>query len=294
MQKLSYSGLVLPILKSNERLLRWITVAGTVVFVILSVYGGIVNYSPVTYGDGWSGLVIYTTIIGGSGWPVWWIQHNEHRILFTKALIFLDTYEFGGRLIFLIAMNYLLLAATFVVLMMFLRALSRRNERNTFLIASVAACLTFSWGQRDNLTWSFQSCYFAAQLFPLIAVYLLDKSVKGPVSYFFLSSAVGFASFATLVSGLLALPVIIIFAVLERMARWRLAWLVLLTSIMFVWYFHDYVPAPGQKPIFEVLRQHPIGVAEFILFYLGAPMFVMLGGGGCFILCLSLPPDWQL
>jgi hypothetical protein len=66
---------------------------------------------------------------------------------------------------------------------------------------------------------------------------------------------------------------------------------------MFGWYFHDYVTPPWQAPLLEVLRDHPIDIVKFILVYMGAPTFAMLGGSthlwpvattGCAIVGLTL------
>ena len=73
--------------------------------VLLSVIGGVLNYTPVPMMDMWVSLPFFERLQTGD-WRVWWEQHNENRIVLSRVLFWLDISLFKGRGIFLIIVNF--------------------------------------------------------------------------------------------------------------------------------------------------------------------------------------------
>ena len=77
----------------------------------LAIIGGIKGYSSIPYWDMWDSTVNFNIRLAQGDYSVWWAQHNEHRIVLSKILFWMDQYFFGGLSTFLIITNYLLVLA---------------------------------------------------------------------------------------------------------------------------------------------------------------------------------------
>ena len=63
------------------------------------------TYTPVPVWDMWHIVVFLSGVADGAGWPVWWELMNEHRIVITRLLFWMDQNWFDGTFIFLIVIN---------------------------------------------------------------------------------------------------------------------------------------------------------------------------------------------
>lgn len=121
-------------LSCNNSKITIIFLAFSFVFVLLSIFGGINNYSPVPYMDMWDGTIsFYLKSLSGKLYP-WIAQHNEHRIIIPKIFFWIDLALFSGKGISLIIVNYALL--TLVVLFFqfyYGRKLSQKQDSFLFL-----------------------------------------------------------------------------------------------------------------------------------------------------------------
>ena len=246
-------------------------------FVLVAVIGGLLRYCPVPFWDAWDGTLNFTMRMIEGDHPNWWVQHNEHRFIFSRLLFWLDMRFFGGTAKFLIVCNYLLVMLGYWVLMLYLKAmLPQSKERYArYLVAAVIACLSFSWIQKENLIWGFQSQFILAQAFPLAAFYLLYRStVEGShsVRYFAGACAMGVLSMGGIISGVLTLPLMTLLALLLSIQRRRVVVLALLTLSGLVGYFYDYVAPAHHGALGTTLVEQPANVIRFILLYLGGPI----------------------
>src|SRR5687767_513075 len=92
---------------------RLLLLACPVAFLALALVGGTRHYSPVPFWDMWDSYLGFFGSTRDGGFGVWWAQHNEHRIVFSKVLFWLDLAVVRrGSTPFLIACNFLLAAAT--------------------------------------------------------------------------------------------------------------------------------------------------------------------------------------
>lgn len=256
------------------------------VFIGLAAIGGSLRYSPVPYWDMWDGYLDFFIKASGGDLAVWWAQHNEHRIVFSRLLFWIDLALMdGGSTPFLIVCNYLLAAGCVLIFHQFLRALVAGVEGRAVRLAiiSLVCVLSFSWVQADNFTWGFQSGFFSAQLLPLTALYLLGRSLStssGHGGLFAGAGALGAASAGTMAGGVAVLPIMALATVIARPRAWRKQLvLAALAGIVLLAYFHGYQSPSGHGKVLDTLLGDPAGLLQFMVFYLGSPAFHFVSGG---------------
>ncbi|WP_200843251.1 hypothetical protein, partial [Raoultella sp. 18083] len=129
----------------------------------------------------------------------------------------------------------------------FLRARLADGPRRTWIAGTVLLALwLFSWVQRENLTWAFQSQFFLAQLLPLAGFYCLYRATRPPAAqgWFVAACALGVLSIGTMVNGVMALPMMVLYALVARLGWKRTAVLALLAALCIAAYTAGYV-SPG-------------------------------------------------
>jgi hypothetical protein len=256
-----------------------------VTMVGLAVAGAFISFSSVPFSDMWDGTLQFYSQVQGGDYSVWWSQHNEHRIILARLLFWLDLHYFGGRNIFLIVMNYFLLACLATVFCLFARTVSDKDENAN---KPVAFCLflvswVFLWIQSENILWAFQSQFFLAQLLPLLAFFCFAKATVGDGKLLFsLALLLGVASAGTMANGVLVLPLLFVYSVLMRQSMMKSMLCLLFSFVTISLYFHGYIKPVKHSSPFLTLRDHPLGVFQYVLNYLGSPFYYLARGGAAF------------
>ncbi len=247
-------------------------------YVISAIVGTITHYSPVPFWDMWSGYLGFFTIIDHDP-TFWWSQHNEHRIILSRFLFWIDIAIFHGTLIFLLIVNYLLIFASCTILFFCSKEISllRHCERSAAtqnIINFLILILLFSRMQIENLDQPFQSTFLLAQFLPLLSFYLFhqaQKSQKHQVRLFLLTCLIGLMSAGTMVNGILVLPLIAALSIFFKM-KWRLVALPsILSAIIIPLYFRNY-STPVNYGLTDALG-HPVDLIQYICSYLGNPFY---------------------
>jgi hypothetical protein len=261
--------------------LRLLPGAVALLFVALAIAGGIRAYSPVPFWDMW-GSVSFMDYAADSGWHAWWTQHNEHRIVLARLLFWSDLRWFDGAGWFLVAANYALVAAAVALFWRLLGEVEVPHGRAADMRALklFAVIWLFFWSQHENLTWAFQSQFFLAQLLPLAALYTLYRALKGAAALFALACLLGVLSVGTMANGVLALPLMTVYAMLTRQGGRRIGVLALLAALTLFAYFHDYVAPAAHGSLAEALLGHPLKFVGYVLYYLGSPFHFAFGARG--------------
>jgi hypothetical protein len=153
-------------LKSERRRTYWTCLArsrlGELIFLLglsalcFSVALCIRNYMPCPFGDEWWVITDIANGRGPSSLSWLWTQHNEHRIVIARILIWMDLFCFGGT-------NKSLFVEIFLAQLLHLAAIAWAVQKWTGLELSVrrtiqglfAFCL-FHPNQAENFTWAFQ------------------------------------------------------------------------------------------------------------------------------------------
>lgn len=238
------------------------------------------NYSSVPFWDMWNGYLGFYTR-SGEGWEPWWALHNEHRILLSRALFWLDLRLFHGSMVLLFALNVLFAACIFLCFFATLKRLVPDDGRRLTVPAATAliAVASFSWIQSDNFTWAFQSQFFLAYLMPLLAFYLLARAAEtGSQPLFVLALLTGMLSAGTMANGVLASPVLAVLGIFLRLGRARLVALLVAAALELTVYFHGFSLPPDHSTLTGVLRDMPLNLLRYLLMYLGGPWFFVFQG----------------
>lgn len=258
----------------------WLLFAGLSVLTLASSIAiEALNFSPVPFWDMWGGYIAFDMRLSQGDTGVWFSQHNEHRIILARLLFWLDMHLFNGSTHFLILCNFLLAAFASATFAAITRACLPNKEAGPLRLCIYAAIITlcFSWVQHENFDWGFQSQFFAAQSLPLLALFLLWKSLRSKV-FFPLACLVGVASSGTMANGVLALPCLLLLAIVLRLGMARIFTLALLTALTLFAYFHDYHSISGHSSLSTAISSQPANLLRYVLLYLGSPVF-HLGGG---------------
>ncbi|WP_434108774.1 hypothetical protein [Paraburkholderia caffeinilytica] len=182
--------------------------------IATSIYGGHHFFSPIPYWDQWDGeLGFYKDVVEGN-YSAFWSQHMEHRIVFSRVLFWLDIVLFGGRNVFTIIANYVLLAAVALVLWREYRSGHKELHPPLFIGGLIVGFLLL-WVQAENIKWGFQSQCIAVYLFALMAFAQFSRLDSRPLR---ISLAMLFcvASMLSMGNGVVAFGVMAIQGVLQR------------------------------------------------------------------------------
>lgn len=248
-----------------------LVVAAAIFFWGAAIAGAFNAYSPVPFWDMWNGYLDFYIRAGQGDWSTWWAQHNEHRILLARIFFWIDLAWFDGAGWFLLCVNYVLLLLVGVVFCLALKDSETKYYRgfSAFVFLWIA-----SWAQHENLTWGFQSQFILAQLLPLSAFFVLhkDSSNQGKsLGYFVLACLLGLLSVGTMANGVLALPLMAVYALVMRLGWLRVVTLVMLAALGVVAYFYGYHAPESRGSLVAVLKEHPGGLIHYVLLYIGGP-----------------------
>jgi hypothetical protein len=270
------------------------------IFIALAIIGTVHKYSPVPFWDMWDSYINFYIRASAGDWGSWWAQHNEHRILLARLFFWMDLAWFDGRGWFLLAINYLLMGLVSIIFWLTWQAHSKKE--NLYLGFFLLAWL-FSWSQHENLTWGFQSVFILAQLLPLAAFYFLHRAVSSetyPGLLFSVATLCGLLAVGSLASGVLALPLMTVYAVLVRM-RWQRSLLLAILSLATIWlYFHNYHAPVRHGSLTRALLENPVDFVHYVLLYLGGPFFYLFGSrfiavlAGAFLITSSAVFVWRI
>lgn len=264
------SGIASGAIRSISHFTLLATIPGAF-FFLTTVIGAVRWFSPVPFWDMWDGYLGFYMDVTGGKWSQFFAQANEHRIVFSKLLFWLDIRYFHGLGLLLIPANIALMLGSWITL----SAAARRliGGGMALAVAAIIAAPCFSWLQSENITWGYQSQFFAAYLFPLIALTSLARSFESSRrrALFAVALSFGFASLGTMANGILALPMLVVMAALSgRSTRAEISILVAITIVGTLAWLHHHMSTPAVLPAVKVL-------IAFVLIFLGSPFAIIFG-----------------
>ncbi len=237
----------------------------------------------------------YADILDGR-WSAFLDQANEHHILISYALFWLDYRFFGGLSIFLIAVNVCLMGALWLCLCIAARSLLVEQRRLFIFCCVFVAIPCFSWLQSENINWGFQSQFYLAYLLPLASLLCMASWLETPHAASRFVWAVVFAALSafTMANGLLALPLLVVMLAVSERCIWRHMLCLITVAIgTFAAYSYHYGAIHHQSAPLKRM-------AEFLLIFLGSPVGVishslllaMLAGATVIGACAFLAFQW--
>ncbi|MGL4316270.1 MAG: hypothetical protein ACRCTL_06615 [Pseudomonas sp.] len=245
-------------------------------FVLSTVYGGVLNRTFVPVGDSWKGAVGFY-IDSKSDIGAWWRQYNDHRILLAKSIFWMDMEWMGSRALVYLPLHLSLLFALACTYFCYYRAVASpvvQGKRNLLVAGALCLVLAFSWMQRENIVWEFQSEFILVYLLPLVALFLYAKSVaEARGALFVLSMVLAWLSAYAMANGILALPLLAVAALLFRDSKGRIALILALSVLSLIVFFIGYEKTPGSTSGYMMLADYPLKVITYALIYLGNPIY---------------------
>jgi len=146
--------------------MKYLLLLFPVLFLFLSIQYAVFNYSPVPFWDTWDGYMYDAIKTTNGDWKEFFSSHNEHRIVISRLLFFLNYYLLEGQFSVLVAINILMMAVSFLIFTCL--SYKKLNEFNVYFICLSGCLLTFL-SQGQNVWWEFQNQFFLAQVIPLIS-----------------------------------------------------------------------------------------------------------------------------
>lgn len=266
-------------------------------FLVLAVTAGVHNYSPVPFGDMWPGDLLFYVAVSSGDQSHWLAQHNEHRIVLSRLLFWLDMAVLRGSLPFLQVINYLLAFAIWALLCRLAARTLREGACSELFryLPPLLLVFCFSLIQYENFYWGFQSQFFLVYLLPMGAFYCLGRFAdQGTGVWFWAACLLAVVSAGAMANGVLAAPILLLLGILLRLRGWRLLVLACLTILIPAIYFQGYVSPSGHGSL-SLLWQQPGTAMTYLLLYLGSPFHHLVDGGalvaqlmGGFLLLSSL------
>lgn len=246
------------------------------IYIGFALVGIVKNYSPVPYWDMWNGYLDFYSRIQEGQWYLWFAQHNEHRIVLSRILFWIDIDWFKGNMFFLFTVHVVLLGLLAYLFSKIVTAFfTDTNEKGiqNILFFSIIV-LTFSWVQEENITWAFQSQFFLASLMPLASFYFLARHQQTKnIATFYLSLLFAVLSSVTMANGLLALPLLLILSLVYRLSYLKSTVILLTTATTLFFYFQDYHAPANHGSLGKTLLHHPVEFFQYIFTYLGGPYY---------------------
>jgi hypothetical protein len=249
----------------------------TLFYIATVIFGAYRFYSPIPQGDMWSGYLDFYLRVQDGDNSAWWAQHNEHRPIFSRMLFYLDLEFFSGLSALLIIINVILLMLVWGMLIFNAHVFARKKTDNHtfFYLMCLITIFAFSWKQDENITWGFQSQFWAAYLFPLLAFYFLglsEKNKKNEIGYYILACLFGIMSAGTMANGIFALPLLVVMALLLNKGLLRTASLFVISLIVAALYINYYQHPGHHGSIITNITQSPLQTIVFFIEYLGSPI----------------------
>ncbi|MDR0458326.1 MAG: hypothetical protein LBH10_04765 [Burkholderiaceae bacterium] len=307
----------------SKYFLRLYFVAIAALFAVLMAVGIWRHYSDVPFWDMWDGYLGFYTR-AGQGWGAWWEQHNEHRLILSRLIFWVDLHCWHGSMVLPYILNGffpLLIAGNFVFVFQRLHGSAGQSSLVPIAVAAVMVVLATSWVQHENFTWIFESQVFLAYLLPLLAFTLLAHAqAAGRRRSVWLAWLAGLASAGAMANGILALPLLTLQAWALRLRK-RYICILLLTSVL-IWcfYFYDYHMLGqnlAQKGLVRIIEHSEVmwipyagplhavrwlSFVRYLLLFLGGPWYFVLQkialwpvmAAGVLWLILALITAWRV
>jgi len=262
----------------------------TFVIIALAIIGGVQSFSDIPFWDMWNGhLGFFSNVMNGEQ-ASWWAQHNEHRVILSRVLFWLDLKLFNGSDWFLITINYLLIIISCFIFYQLIkhRAKDCQSQNTSGVLFLLICSLLFYWAQENNMTWGFQSQFILAQLLPLAAFFTFYLSCSSEnryqsMGYFWLSCLFGILSLGSMANGVLALPLLLLMAIILRASIFRKLVIATLSFVLIYLYFSGYKSPASHGSLSQALINNPLDVIAYVLLYIGGPFYFLFGKSSYFI-----------
>jgi hypothetical protein len=273
--------------RSSDNLRSWhlaplISISATTIAVALALFI-VVNtlnavrraYKTVPFWDAWAFVEDLAAFRSHSvGLSFLFRQHNEHRIVLPRLILWLDFvfFKFGGA--FPIACTLLLQALQALVFCSVYWKVETHSPASRVAYAALVLGLLFSASQMENFVRPFQVSWVLVLLASSASIFLLLRHCRAGRSGgrdLTLSIVAVISGTLSLASGLLIWPVLALICVVERARKWTLATITTLGTLFWTWYFIGYTRPPQHANPYLSLT-HPLELVSYVFTYVVSPI----------------------
>ena len=273
----------------GRKLLYLITLLMPLIYLGILIKVVIANYSNVPYWDEWDSRLIMNPKLGHITLSTFWQQHNEHRIVLSKILFFLDFKFFNGGTAPLLVAGILIAITSYALLLIYIWKISvtsKVSKINAVMLSSTSGVLLFSTMQNENFLWAFQSQFLLAILLPFTTIIFSYKYISTQKKYYFFACwAASLFSIGTLASGLLVSVCVVLMNIVCKLKKRQIFVSILLSILEFSLYFYGY-KTPNSSPL-SVFFHHPLFALKYICLYLSSPFTYLTNGTNYFLMVLA-------
>lgn len=230
------------------------------------------DYSEALYWDEWDARLPMDLPLSDLSWNLLWQQHNEHRLVISKILFFVDFKFFGGSNIPLILFNFAIVGFTIIAVYQVVSLGKNQISNSTVtLMVYIFTLTTFSVLQIENFSWGFQVSFFLSVLIPVISfLYYLKFTSSHLKRHMFLAYFLSLAALGTMASGNFSMVVIFLISIFLRRGLREVALHGILMILFFTLYTYNY-ESQNSSP-FATLLQHPDFVFRYVITYFANPI----------------------
>jgi hypothetical protein len=206
-----------------------------------------------------------------------WAPHNEHRFLFPHiVMLVLGTATEWNNLVEM----YLMQACFFVTLVCLLLAFRAEGGPRLILFVPIAF-LVFSLRQAQNMLWGFQITFVFAQMFAVLALFLLYRAERGTFGKVALPASLlsGTVASFSAIQGLLVWPAGLLQLIVAPSRGRTKGLLIAVWSLVgaLEWFVYFLGYERKVAPPSSELLALPTAGARFFLTLLGSPLFPQRG-----------------
>ena len=227
----------------------------------------------VPFWDQWELTTLFEKWHAGQlGFADFFAQHNEHRILFPRLIMFGLAIATGWNTLYEVATNVLLASLSFWFLWLILRR-TFTTLRMKVVAAATISLVVFSPLQFENWMWGWQIQWFLNVLGLVVAVWALSTWRTTPQRKFTVAALAAAVATYSLASGffvwMVCLP-LLWFAKDLRKLLWL--WVVVAVAVVSSHYI-GYID-PAYHPSKLIFLKEPLNFAMYFLVYVGRPLVI--------------------
>jgi hypothetical protein len=255
---------------------RKIGLAVLILSPIALLVAALARYSVnVPFWDQWELVTIFEKSVNGTlGFADFFAQHNEHRILFPRLIMFTLATLTHWNTLYEVATNVILACGIFGVFYVLLRR-TFVSKKLLYAVTFFVSLILFSPDQFENWMWGWQLQWFANVLGLVVAVWALSswKPKKAPA--FRLAFAILAAVFATysLASGLFVWIVCLPLLWFSKdLKKYMYVWIV--AGLITIWVHYIGYVDPAYHPSKLLFLQQPLEFVKYFLVYMGRPLAI--------------------
>ena len=214
---------------------------------------------------------------GTANFEDFFIQHNEHRIVFPKIIFTILAFTSNWNVKFETYLSILITIFSFYLIYKIAGVSQDYNKRKLLHLFNILTCFyIFSLSQMDNWIWGFQIAWFLMNAFVILAIFILTVPKNLPPKVRLLSSAfccliASFSMAHGLFSWLALIPSVLSVNGNAKQKRMRLLlWGILFILCCFI-YSIGYNKPPTSPNVFLAF-ENPLTTIIFFLKLLGTPI----------------------